>query len=294
MGLYVQVSGTADGPIYARRDISRSAVVDLSSHEVTASIIYDPSSPYPDVGATPCGVTVGFIQNVIDVDTWVQFEGRRLITQHHDTRNAFLDSDIPNTGSSSDLAWYSGNRMSNGYPAFTSFRYGPNLPPPANPTPNSGIALASPGGGTYAPSTWTIGRISMSDFPRASYYTNFRGASSGAPLLYARRQLRFRIWICMLIDGASPSVAANYHILARSNVLISGHRFTMNGGGPLSGIPGNLNPPTRWPAESNLQFTPIRGASRAESLLPVVSGTRGPDYNDGLTALGVSPSHIGL
>lgn len=294
MGLSVSISQTIHSSINIRPDITRSLVAELPYHSVTATIRYDPSFPYPDVGATPCNVTVGFIQNVLEVDTLVQFDGRRRIHQDYGSRTPMLDSDIPNTGAATDLAWYSNGVMGDRNRAFTTFRYGRSLVAPATTrAAGVGIPMALPGGGSSAPSSWVVGAISMQDYPRCSYYTNYAGASSGQPLRFANRELQFQIWVCMLIEGVSPSLASNYYVLTASSPLVSGHHVRMSGDSRLSGMAGDyaVSPS---PGNRSLGFTYYRIPPRAGDRRPVVNGLRAIDYDDGLIRQNVSPRSLGL
>lgn len=296
MGLYVDISQPPpDAEISVSPDITRSLVAELPYHRITATIRYDPSYPYPDIGDPPRNVTVGFIQNIVDIDTWVQFDGRRLIRQDYGRHAPMLDSDIPDTRRATDLAWYSNGTMQNGNRAFATFRYGRSMTAPTTTTRPAGYGfpLALPGGSGSGSSGWTLATISMDDYPQYSYYTNFRGASSGNPLQIAQRQLIFRIWVCMLIEGDSPSVAANYYILARRPDLVSGHRVSMSGGGRLSGTDGRYDV-IPWPNYRPQNFTVFHSTPGRGVGHPIVTGTRAPDYNDGLYARGASPDHIGL
>lgn len=292
MGLYVDIAQTLDSSVNIQSTITRALNAELPYHSVTATIRYDPSYPYPNIGPAPRNVTVGFVQNITDIDTWVQFGGRSMIRQDHGHNPPILDSDIPTTGSGSDPAWYSSGIMSNGNRAFTSFLYGPALRSPTTTRgAGTGIPLALPGGVSFASDNWAVGAIAMQDYPRCAYYTNFGGASSGEPLEHARRRLHFRIWICLLADGDSPSVASNYHILAASSDLVSGHRVRMTGGGRLSGTGGSYDA-SPVPDTRSLGFTIFRTAPGRSVGQPVVNGTRAPDYNDGLYAAGACPLTI--
>lgn len=167
---------------------------------VSSNVFYDPGHGCVPEPARAEDWEVGFIQNVLEDDTWASYQGvPSAIHLHYGGRNEppLLDALRRGAGTQawltpdSDILDGSGALLSR---AWTRVRYG---------------------GGNLNPFTILL---VMRDTPSFSFYQ--RRTGSHEPLLALRLRTRFQIWVAAKPALASSTNLTSYHVLSQSNPFI--------------------------------------------------------------------------